>query len=84
MGRREKKAAGKEAQGAVKCRTREKDRGKDRRRGRVAFVFRVRRSSLGRSVGRLVARAIRKGEVKGGRKGGVLKGCLQKNKVGRL
>ena len=50
-GEGEKKAGGKEAQGAVKCRTRKKARGKDRRRGRVAFVFRVRRSSLGRSVG---------------------------------
>ena len=48
-GKGEKKAGGKEAQGAVKCRTREKDRGKDRRRGRVAFVFCVRSKS--RSVG---------------------------------
>ena len=51
---REKKAAGKEAQEAVKCRTRKKD-------GRtVAFVS-------GLSKSRLVA--IRKGEVKGGKEG---------------
>ena len=54
--RREKKAAGKEAQGAVKCRTRKKDGRRDGRTeegGRVAFVFSVRSKSrsVGRSVG---------------------------------
>ena len=54
--RREKKAAGKEAQGAVKCRTRKK--GGETERGTVAFVS---EASLGWSV------AIRKEEVRGRR-----------------
>ena len=74
---REKKAAGKEAQGAVKCRTRKKD-GRTAGEGCLCVPS---EASLGRSVGRSVARAIRKGEVKGGREGDVLKGCLHRGRA---